>query len=258
MAGAAAAPMVGAAGTGLGGLGALGGMSKGISGSIAEAPQTIGQQAASTMQNMGLGERLLYAVPHSLKNMAVVGTTGVLAGMGTSSAARSIATVAPLSSHNTVSQGIGRANAARQVLAQENETSTALQEANQSIGTHIFNAATASTPDADFLTSQAPALNRWHVQQSQIAPAQFLSQARQNHVINVRQYQALAKDPRAQAELTETYKVQLNTISERDTIGNLTKESLGRTANLKNAMEGAQGRGLKATLARTQPELADV
>ena len=84
---------------------ALGGMGKGMSGAIAEAPQTIGQQAASNMQNMGLGERLLYAAPHSLKNMAVVGATGVLAGMGTYSGARSLATVAPLSSHHTVSRG---------------------------------------------------------------------------------------------------------------------------------------------------------
>jgi len=253
MAGAAAVPMVGAAGSGLGGLGALGGMSKGMTGSIAEAPQTIGQEAASTMQNMGLGERLLYAVPHSLKNMAVVGTTGVLAGMGASSAARSISTVAPLSSHNTVSQGIGRANAARQELAEANETSTALQEANQSIGTHIFNAATASSPDADFLTSQAPALNRWYIQQSQIAPAQFLSQARQNHVINVQQYQALARDPRAQAEFAEKYKIQLNTISERDALGNLTPESLGRTTNLRNALERPQARKPRSAWQGTVP-----
>ena len=66
------------------------------------------------MQSMGLGERLLYAAPHSLKNVAVVGTTGVLTAMGAGSAARSIATVAPLSSSAAVSQGIGKINASRQ------------------------------------------------------------------------------------------------------------------------------------------------
>ena len=86
------------------------------------------------MQSMGLGERLLYAAPHSLKNMAVVGATGVLAGMGASSAARSIATVAPLSSSATVSRGIGQINATRQEAAMEYETSTALQDGKSSCG----------------------------------------------------------------------------------------------------------------------------
>ena len=117
MAGAGAAPMARRSGVGpCEGWEALGGLGRGMSGAVGQAPQTIGQQAASTMQSMGLGERLLYAVPHSLKNMAVVGTTGVLAGMGASSAARSIATVAPLSSSATVSRGIGQINATRQRL----------------------------------------------------------------------------------------------------------------------------------------------
>jgi hypothetical protein len=202
---------------------------------------------------MGLGERLLYAAPHSLKNIAVVGATGVLAGMGAYSAAKSISTVAPLSSSATVSRGIGQINASRQQAAQEFETSTALQDGNQALGTLIFNAATASSPAPDFLTSQAPALNRWYTQQSQVAPAQFLSQARQNHIINVNQYHALARDPRAQAELAETYKVQLNSISERDALGNLTQKGLGRTANLRNALESAQSRGLTASWQEAVP-----
>ena len=114
MAGAAAAPVAGAAAGGVGGaggaggMGALGSLGKGASGAVGGAPQTIGQEAASTMQSMGLGERLLYAAPHSLKNVAVVGATGVLAAMGAYSAARSISTVAPLSSSATVSRGIGQ------------------------------------------------------------------------------------------------------------------------------------------------------
>jgi hypothetical protein len=256
MAGAGAAPAVGAAGAGLGGLGAMGGLGKGMSGAVGQAPQTVGQAAAITMQSMGLGERLLYAAPHSLKNMAVVGTTGVLAGMGASSAARSITTVAPLSSSATVSRGIGQINATRQETAQALETSTALQGANQTIGTLVFDAATAHTSDADFLTAQSPALNRWYAQQSQVAPAQFLSQARQNRIISAQQYQALARDPRAQAELAETYKLQLNAISERDALGNLTSEGLGRAANLRSGIENAQAPRL-ATMARNKPELAD-
>jgi len=247
MAGAGAAPAVGAAGAGLGGMGAMGGLGKGMSGALGQAPQTMGQAAASTMQSMGLGERLLYAAPHSLKNMAVVGTTGVLAGMGASSAARSIATVAPLSSPVTISRGIGQVNATRLETAQAYETSAALQEANQTIGTLVFNAATAHTSDAEFLTAQAPALNRWYVQQSQVAPAQFLSQARQNRIISAQQYQALARDPRAQAEFAEAYKLQLNAISERDALGNLTPEGLGRAANLRSGIENPQLGSLRAS-----------
>jgi hypothetical protein len=108
MAGAAAAPLVGAAGSGLGGIGGVG------RGPIGEASMTIGQRAASTMQNMGLGERLLYAAPHSLKNVALAGTTGVLTAVGATHAAKSIATVMPLSSHSAVSGGISRINVARQ------------------------------------------------------------------------------------------------------------------------------------------------
>jgi hypothetical protein len=245
MAGAGAAPAVGAVGAGLGGAGAMGGLGKGMSGAVGNAPQTIGQQAASTMQSMGLGEMLLYAAPHSLKNIVVVGTTGVLGAMGAYSASRSIATVAPLSSSSTVSRGIGQINATRQETAQAVETSAALQEANQTVGTLVFNAATTHAADADFLTAQAPALNRWYVQQSQVAPAQFPSQARQNRIISAQQYQALARDPRAQAEFAEAYKLQLNAISERDALGNLTPEGLGRAANLRSGIENPRLRGLR-------------
>ena len=126
------------------------------------------------------------------------------------------------------------------------ETSTALQGANQTIGTLVFNAATANTSDADFLTAQAPGLNRWYAQQSQVAPAQFLSQARQNRIITAQQYQALARDPRAQAEFAEAYKLQLNAISERDALGNLTPEGLGRAAHLRSGLENPQVRNLRA------------
>ncbi|MDA4123373.1 MAG: hypothetical protein OK456_09365, partial [Thaumarchaeota archaeon] len=185
--------------------------------------------------------------------MAVVGTTGVLAGMGASSAARSIATVAPLSSPATVSRGIGQVNATRLETAQAYDTSSALQDANQAIGTLVFNAATAHTADADFLTAQAPALNRWYVQQSQVAPAQFLSQARQNRIITAQQYQALTRDPRAQGEFAEAYKLQLNAISERDALGNLTPEGLGKAANLRSGMENAQAWRLMTARQETAP-----
>ena len=112
-------------------MGALGGMGKGMTGAVASGTQTMGQQAAGKMQSMGLGERLLYAAPHSLKNVAVAGTTGVLTAMGAVGAAKSIATVAPLSSSTRVSQGIGSVNAARQEAAQEYESPLAFQDANQ-------------------------------------------------------------------------------------------------------------------------------
>jgi hypothetical protein len=150
-----------------------------------------------------------------------------------------------------VSRGIGQINATRLEAAQALETSTALQGANQAIGTLVFNAATAQTSDADFLTAQAPALNRWYVQQSQVAPAQFLSQARQNRVISAQQYQALASDPRAQAEFAEAYKLQLNMLSERDALGNLTLEGLGRAANLRSGLENPQLRGPRTGMQTT-------
>jgi hypothetical protein len=252
MAGAAAAPMLGAAGSGLGGMGALGTMGKGTTGAIAEAPQTIGQQAASTMQNMGLGERLLYAVPHSLKNMAVVGTTGVLAGMGASSAARSIATVAPLSNPGTVSRGIGQINATRQQAATEYETSTALQEGNQSVGTVVFNATTAPSPSPGVVYAQSHGLNIWYNRQIEMSPTQFLSQARQSHVITIQQYHALLKDRSAQAEFTENYKRQLGTIATRDESGNITGESLGKLSNVKVAFDASPSFGLQPSL-RDEP-----
>jgi hypothetical protein len=252
MAGAAAAPVAGAAGAGLGGIGGLGGLGKGMSGALGQAPQTIGQEAASTMQSMGLGERLLYAVPHSLKNMAVVGTTGVLGAMGAYSAARSIATVAPLSSNSTVSQGIGRVNAARQDAAMEYETTTALHDANQSVGVVVFNAATAPPSHPQVLFGQSHALDLWHSRQTQLSPPQFLSQARQSHVINVQQYHALLRDHGAQAEFTENYKRQLGTIAENDESGNLTSESLGKLANLKANFETTKSQGLKSMANRDQ------
>jgi hypothetical protein len=251
IAGAAAAPMVGAAGSGLGGVGgALGGMGKGMSAAIAEAPQTIGQQAANTMQSMGLGERLLYAVPHSLKNVAVVGTTGVLAGMGASSAARSIATVAPLSSSGTVSRGIGQINATRQQAAMEYETSTALQEGNQAVGDTVFKAATTPSANPGVIFAQSHALNLWFSRQTDQSPSQFLSQARQSHVINTQQYHALLRDRSAQAEFAESYKRQIRTIAESDESGSLTGESLGKLANLKARFETTRAPGPKETTYR--------
>jgi hypothetical protein len=258
MAGAAAAPVAGAAGAGLGGagMGGLGSLGKGISGA-AQGAQTIGQRAASTMQNMGLGERLLYAAPHSLKNVAVAGTTGVLTAIGAVGAAKSIATVAPMSSSNRVSQGIGSINAGRQEAAQEYELSLALQEANQKLGGVVFNAVTAPPLGAESLVSQTPALNRWYVQQSQAAPVQLLSQLRQSHIINVQQYHALRRDPAASAELTETYKQQLNLFA-RDNSGNLAQDGLAQAANLKELMQKQVGPGLKVTTSRSKPELANV
>jgi len=248
MAGAGAAPVVGAAGAGLGGVGAMGGLGKGMSGAVGQVPQTIGQEAASTMQGMGLGERLLYAVPHSLKNMAVVGTTGVLAGMGASSAARSIATVAPLISHSTVSQGIGRINTAREDAAMGYETTTALQDANQSVGTVLFKAATMPPPDSLALFAQSRALDLWQSRQTQLSPPQFLSQARQSHVISAQQYHALLRDHGAQAEFTENYKRQLGTIARTDESGNLTAESLGGLANLKANFDATPNQGVRSSL----------
>jgi len=248
MAGAGAAPVVGAAGAGLGGVGAMGGLGKGMSGAVGQVPQTIGQEAASTMQGMGLGERLLYAVPHSLKNMAVVGTTGVLAGMGASSAARSIATVAPLISHSTVSQGIGRINTAREDAAMGYETTTALQDANQSVGAVLFKAATMPPPDSLALFAQSRALDLWQSRQTQLSPPQFLSQARQSHVISAQQYHALLRDHGAQAEFTENYKRQLGTIARTDESGNLTAESLGGLANLKANFDATPNQGVRSSL----------
>jgi hypothetical protein len=188
------------------------------------------------MQNMGLGERLLYAVPHSLKNMAVVGTTGVLAGMGASSAARSIATVAPLSSSSTVSRGIGQINATRQQAAMEYETSTALQEGNQAVSDTVFKAATTPSLDPGVVYAQSHALNVWYSRQTELSPPQFLSQARQSHVINHQQYHALLRDHSAQAEFAENYKRQLGTMAERDSRATSPAKVWVRLANLKDIL----------------------
>ena len=198
------------------------------------------------MQSMGLGERLLYAAPHSLKNVAVVGATGVLTAMGASSAARSIATVAPLSSSATVSRGIGQINSARQGASLAEETSTSLHDATQALGSTVFHSVTAPPPRMEVLASQAPALTQWHAQQAQISPAQFLSRARQSHVISVQQYRALERSPAAQAEFAESYKGQLETIAEYDAKGNLTPKSLGQVANLRNSFRTAKTRGLRS------------
>jgi hypothetical protein len=248
MAGAAAGPVAGAAGSGLAGAGAggaIGGMTKGMAGGLGGGTQTIGQQAAGKMQSMGLGERLLYAAPHSLKNVAVAGTTGVLSAMGASSAARSIATVAPLSSSVGVSQGISRINASRQELAQGQETSTALEEANTALGGFVFNAVTAP-PQSLGLASMSPQYTtQWYSQQTLASPSQILSQARRSHVITPQQYQAIFRNPSAQAEFAEGYKQQLHTINERDVAGNLTTESLARLGALRRGFEGGGSQNLR-------------
>jgi hypothetical protein len=254
MAGAAAAPVAGAAGAGLGGAGAggLGSLAKGVSGGIGQAPQTIGQQAASNMQSMGLGERLLYAAPHSLKNVALVGTTGLLTAMGASGAAKSIATVAPLSSSSAVSTGIGRINSTRQQASLQYETSTALQDANQALGVHVFNAVTESPPNNETLQSQAPALTQWYERQVQMSPPQFLSMARRSHIVTVSQYQAIARSPGAQSEFTEGYKAQLDAITKYDESGRITPSSLGELANLRTSLEPARVRSTKSGSDREQ------
>ncbi len=249
MMGAAAAPFVGAAtGSGLGGMGALGALGKGMTGAIGEAPQTIGQQAASTMQNMGLGERLLYAAPHALKNVAVVGTTGILSAMGGYSAAKSLSTVAPLSSHSTVSHEIGRINAARQEVAMEQQISTALQESSQSLGTVVFNAVTAVPPSWQDLIAKSGALESWYGRQTQMSPSQFVSQARQSYIITAQQYHALLRDHSTQAEFAESYKRQLGTMAQYDEAGNLTAESLGKLANLRASFETTKNQGIHSIL----------
>jgi hypothetical protein len=172
--------------------------------------------------------------------------------MGASSAARSIATVAPLSNPTTVSRGIGQINATRQQAAMEYETSTALQDSNQSLGTLVFNSATMPASDSLAVLSQSRALDSWVGRQSQLSPTQFLSQARQSHVINAQQYHALLRDHAAQAEFTENYKRQLTTIAETDEAGHLTHESLGKLANLKATFETTKMQGLKSMTNRDQ------
>jgi len=134
-------------------------------------------------------------------------------------AARSIATIAPLSSSSAVSQGIGRVNPAGQDASLEYETSTALQDSNQALGTEVFNGATAPAPSIDTLRTQAYSLTQLHTQQAQISSAQFLSRARQGHVITPQQYRAIARSPVAQAEFAEGYKTQLDSMIEHDTNG---------------------------------------
>jgi len=98
----------------------------------------------------------------------------------------------------------------------------------------------------DVLATQASALTQWHAQQTQISPAQFLSRARQSHIISVQQYRALERSPAAQAEFAENYKGQLETIAEYDSKGNLTPKSLGQVANLRNSFRTAKTGGLRS------------
>ena len=173
------------------------------------------------MQSMGLGERLLYAAPHSLKNVAVAGTTGILTAMGASGAARSIATVAPLSSSSTVSQGIGRVNAARQEAAQAYETSTALQDANQALGAIRIQCRHSTSPSLDVLSCSGSFLDAvaCAANSNELLPNSCRERGR-IHIITVQQYQALARSPAAQAEFAENYKGQLESIVEYDASGN--------------------------------------
>jgi hypothetical protein len=130
----------------------------------------------------------------------------------------------------------------------EFETTTALQNANQSVGAVVFNAATAPPAHPQVLFGQSRALDLWHSRQTQLSPPQFLSQARQSHIINFQQYHALLRDHGAQAEFTENYKRQLGTIAENDESGNLTGESLGKLAHLKANFETTPNQGLHSIL----------
>jgi len=121
----------------------------------------------------------------------------------------------------------------------------------------VFKAVTVAQPGAEsVLVSQAPALNRWYTQQSQMAPVQLLSQLRQNHIINVQQYHALRRDPAASAELAETYKQQLNMFG-RDNSGSLTEEGLAHAANLRDTLQNWVGSATKITSNRIRPDLGE-
>lgn len=128
------------------------------------------------------------------------------------------------------------------------ETTTALQDANQSVGTVLFKAATMPPPDSLALFAQSRALDLWQSRQTQLSPPQFLSQARQSHVISAQQYHALLRDHGAQAEFTENYKRQLGTIARTDESGNLTAESLGGLANLKANFDATPNQGVRSSL----------
>jgi hypothetical protein len=130
----------------------------------------------------------------------------------------------------------------------EYETSTALQAGNQSVGAVVFNAATTPPPNPGVLFAQSRSLDVWHSRQTQLSPPQFLSQARQSHVITVQQYHALLRDHGAQAEFTENYKRQLGTIAESDASGRLTGESLGKLANLKSTFDTSPNLGIHPSL----------
>ena len=106
MVGGAVAPMAGVVGVGGGALGgAMGGARAGA------VPLSIGQSGAATLQSIGLGSRLAVAIPHSIKNVAVAGTAGMMKAVGIPTEA--IARVAPMSSAHDVSKGILEKHAAR-------------------------------------------------------------------------------------------------------------------------------------------------
>jgi hypothetical protein len=134
----------------------------------------------------------------------------------------------------------------------EYETTTALQEGNQSVGTAVFNATTAPSPSPGVVYAQSHGLNIWYNRQIEMSPTQFLSQARQSHVITIQQYHALLKDRGAQAEFTENYKRQLGTIATRDESGNISGESLGKLSNVKVAFDASPSLGLQPSL-RDEP-----
>ncbi|MGA2663433.1 MAG: hypothetical protein ABSF83_00610 [Nitrososphaerales archaeon] len=119
MAGAAAAPMAagaaGGGGAGMGGLGSMMGSRAGMAPAAAAGAgsESVGQAAARSMDSMDLGERLLYAAPHAIKNVAIAGSAGLLGAVGADHGARAIARIAPVSTHRDVARGIGRINASR-------------------------------------------------------------------------------------------------------------------------------------------------
>jgi hypothetical protein len=120
------------------------------------------------------------------------------------------------------------------------------------VGGVIFNAATMPPADSLALFAQSHALDQWHGRQTQLSPPQFLSQARQSHIISAQQYHALLRDHAAQAEFTENYKRQLTAIAGTDEAGHLTHDGLGKLANLKAAFETNKSQGPKSAANRDQ------
>jgi hypothetical protein len=87
-------------------------------------------------------------------------------------------------------------------------------------------------------------ITQWYTQQTQISPSQFLSRARQSHIITPQQYQAIARSPAAQAEFTEGYKAQLESIVRYDASGNLSRDAVTQLANLRSSFQGRKLPGL--------------